>query len=223
MDKPKTQMDYFNLASQLWQRGMDVNMRLWRDAMEGFYGSRTKRAAAPDFERSAQTMLKAYEAYVQLTMRYAEDVVKLGLKVTEEMGRTYARPAQRAEESTETEAEAYVIRLSGKAGETIHTSFSLESSEAGVRNGKIQATDFIREETGKPATRIKTSFKPATFSLQPGASQTIELILKSPKNQAAGTYRSAVSVEGFEDARFHLLLDLQPAPRAAKASAKKDK
>ena len=223
MDKPKTQMDYLNWAGQLWQRGMDVNLRLWRDAMEGFYGGRANQPAMPDMGQGAQTMLKAYEAYVQLTMRYAEDVVKLGLKVSEEMGRTYARPAQRAEESTGAAAEAYVIRLAGKAGEAIHTSFSLESSESAVRNGRMQVADFIREETGKKASRIKATFKPASFTLQPGASQTIELKLESPKNQAAGIYRSSVSVDGFEDASFHLLLELEAAAKASASAAKKKK
>ncbi len=226
MDKRGPQLDYWNWASQFWQKGMELNYRLWRDAMEGFYGTRPSsgQMSAASVEDSARTLLKAYEAYVQLTLRYAEDVVKLGLDVSKEMNQAFGRTTSARKEEARSDTrpanqEAYVIRLAARAGEAIKTSFSLESGESASRSGKMQAGDFIRQDTGAKG-RMKVGFDPESFTLMPGESQTIEMTISTPKNQAQGLYRSSVSVEGFDDAQFDVLLEISPARKSGKSTTK---
>lgn len=100
-----------------------------------------------------------------------------------------------------------LLKLSGKPGETIKTSFRLNRGNALVQKGTFISSHFVKLEN-EAITKLEPKFEPSSFDLSAGETIVVQISIKIFKNAQAGWYKSQVKVEGVENAGFDILLEI---------------
>jgi hypothetical protein len=100
------------------------------------------------------------------------------------------------------------IKLSGTPGETVTTSFRLNSGNPLAQQGTFVPSYFISGIDHTP-TKLRPKFEPTAFDLSSGEPLVVHISIKIFKNAQPGWYKSRVEVEGVENAGFDILLEVK--------------
>ncbi|MCB0843515.1 MAG: hypothetical protein KDE26_09710 [Bacteroidetes bacterium] len=98
--------------------------------------------------------------------------------------------------------------LVGVPGDTLVSTFQLNGVEEEVKKGKFKASRCQSEDTGK-MTNMWVKFNPNPFELYPGKTTEIEISASIPQSAQVGRYQSHVTVEGFDNSQFEVLIEVE--------------
>ncbi|MEZ4851950.1 MAG: hypothetical protein R3B93_25770 [Bacteroidia bacterium] len=107
-----------------------------------------------------------------------------------------------------TEQKRSEMFLAGTPGDTLVSTFQLNGVEEEVKKGKFKASRCQSESTGK-MTNMWVKFNPNPFELHPGKTTEIEISVNIPPSAQAGNYRSHVTVDGFDNSQFDVLIEVE--------------
>ncbi len=99
------------------------------------------------------------------------------------------------------------IKLSGKPGDTVTTTFRLNSGNPLAQKG-IFVTAYFFKTSDHTVTRLRPKFEPDAFDLSSGEPVLVHVAVKIFKNAQPGWYKSRVEVEGVANAGFDILLEI---------------
>lgn len=147
----------------------------------------------------------AVNAFTKLNIQYLKNLIGLGLSLTKEAGKS-TDGASLATVPEERPGPAFVLNATVVPGSRADLQFLLDN----VKKEPVLCT-FLNtvyqnqsDQGVKPA--FKTNFSPQTFTIQPGASQTIHISVTVPDGTVPGDYFSNVQVKGFEPVYFSIQL-----------------
>jgi len=147
---------------------------------------------------------KAFTEFAKMNLAYYNEVLEMGFSFANEM-------IDKDETSKPAVSEpAFVLEETTKAGEQLTLKFVLENTKTETATCELVNSSFVDVAEPHTETKIKTTFKPQSFTQESGESQTVTIRLQIPKKTPSGTYSSDVAVLGFEPSFFRILLNIAP-------------
>lgn len=199
-DSLKTNADFLN---QAWQQYMDL---FKADA------SSASTSSTPDWSSFLHNYAQYNAQLADQYMKTYEDWVKNVLNASQ----TNPSAPPPSAESDRSVPGPLELKLSGTPGQKISASFNLNNDGIHKQSGLFFKSAFFSYDTGEPVD-LELKISPPAVGVLPGQSQQIDLQLTLPKTIQAGQYRSQMSIQGFEDASFVLLLEVKEKPKRTKS------
>jgi hypothetical protein len=224
MTEPKNSTDWLkwwqNAVEDSLKTNSDFLNQAWQQYMALFKTDASKTSASTGQDWTS--FLRNYAEYnAQLADKYMkayEDWVKDVLNTSQKQEPAPA-PAPPPPSSERSAAPPLELQLSGTPGQKISASFNLNNDGVHKQSGLFFKSAFFSYETGEPVD-LELKINPPAVGILPGQSQQIDLHLALPRTVKPGQYRSQLSIQGFEDASFVLLLEVKEKPKRRTKSTK---
>lgn len=175
-------------------------------------GNLFQQVAGNKGEKTATSFLqgdffsKALNAYASLNIQHVKNMIDLGISLTKSVAQSSGNddfPDEGNDDRPRAEP-AFVLQGEAKAGEAIQLQFVIDNNKQTDVTCELVNSPFILQDDFLENNTFKTSFTPQSFSLTPGASQSVDIAIGSLKNTVPGLYISNVQVKGFEPAFFSI-------------------
>ena len=158
---------------------------------------------------------------INLNTKYASDIIEILVDITKKLNQNnyktngYSQPAT---QTTDTAKAVFEIKTTGYAGGTATTAFLLNSANSKPLNCKINYSEFVMEDIPVTKFNADISFDPQLFQMVQGEARRINALIRIPAAIVPGIYRNQVTVDGFEDTFFDIVLQVM-APKTAEETA----
>lgn len=178
--------------------------------------SQQPRLDKNDFTFKPELYSKAFNAFAQLNLDYYNQIMELGLGMTDEF-------FNKAEKENNPQVEpAFVLTAKGKAGGKARMQFVLENTKTETVQCELVNSTYTDEKDPATTAALKTTFEPQTFTQEPGESHTVHIHVQIPKGTPPATYISDVHVIGFEPSFFRIILIVErPTRKTTRVQPKK--
>lgn len=206
------QNDLLKGFQKIMEKSIEANTQIMKATSETFSNLLTKSPQVADLQKLNTEVLKnTVSNLMEINLKYAENLIDLGVQLSNDVA-SFVESLDKKEpaetvvvEKVKATPQKSELRLSGKPGEMVVVTFELNSSADKAQKGTFKATRCIADETGKP-TNIRLKFSPESFKIAPGGKADIEISANIPKSSLPGSYRSNVTVEGFENTQFDVVV-----------------
>jgi hypothetical protein len=155
-----------------------------------------------------ELVTNAFNAFAKLNIEYLKGLIDLGLSVTKQAG---TQATDNAPSSANTDAgpgPAFVLQSDAMAGSRVTLQFLLDNVKKEPVLCQFVNTAYQLQADATQNQEFKTDFSPQNFTMEPGDSKTISIVVSIPANTAAGSYSSNVQVKGFEPVFFSIVLNV---------------
>jgi hypothetical protein len=156
----------------------------------------------------------ALTSYLKLTIRYASNMLDLGVAITKRMNEQFEQPSAPTKDKP-----AFELTASGIPGATVTVPFLLDSDKKEALFCHLEQSEYIFQNNESMAYDLETNFQPQSFQLLSGKPQKVEITVKIPASAKEGVYRSNIRVHGFEHVFFSLFLTVTEPPASNKSPA----
>ncbi|PVW12840.1 hypothetical protein DDV96_14545 [Marixanthomonas spongiae] len=190
--------ELFRKTVALNKKFMGQGFKIWSEMSQ-----KPKTGKSP-FVFKPEAYSKAFTEFAKMNLEYYNKALEMGFSFANEM-------IDKEEPSGHTETQpAFVLEETAKAGERLSLQFVLENTKTETASCELVNSPFT--DTAEPANEIniKTTFKPQSFTQEPGEKDTVAIELHIPKKTPSATYSSDVEVVGFEPSFFRILLHIAP-------------
>lgn len=208
----KEKNDWLNWYKKTVEKTVEAGADFYNKAWKNYEALWKEAADHKQGEELLPGMEKAWREYLQWNQQAFQEVMGKAREFFEDGQKKQAPREEAAYQPLE-------LQLSGQAGKRMSSSFNLNNPGESIQEGLFFTSGFFHTRSQAPAD-ITLRIKPTAFTLRPGEDLKVDLHLSIPKATPAGAYRSRVRIEGFEDASFHLLLQVAP-PETKKAGPSK--
>lgn len=222
MTEPKNSTDWLKWWQTAVEDSLKTNADLlnkaWQQYMDLFQADASKKSAP-----AGQDWTSFLQNYAQYNAQLADQYMKAyedWVKNVLNSGQKTAPPPPPPPSSERAAAPPLELQLSGTPGQKISASFSLNNDGVHKQSGLFFKSAFFSYETGEPVD-LELKVHPPAVGILPGQSQQIDLNLALPRTIPPGQYRSQLSIQGFEDASFVLLLEVKEKPKRTKSTKSK--
>ncbi len=207
-----TQTELIKGIQKIMEKSIEANAQILKATSETFSSLLSKPPKMDDLQKlNAEVLSSTISNFMEINLKYAESLIDLGLQLSKDMS-AFAESLDKNENpeagvnvKATSPPQDSALRLSGKPGETVVAAFVLNNNAAVDQNGTFKAGRCMSDATGK-LTNIWLKFNPDSFKIAPGEKTDIEISAAIPKSSKPGSYRSAVTVEGFNDTRFEVVV-----------------
>mgnify|MGYP006305456641 CR=1 FL=1 len=221
---PNEKNNWLNWYKEAVEKTVEAGADFYNKAWKNYEALWKEAADRRQGEELLPGMEKAWRDYLQWNQNTFQEVMGKAREVFEEGKKPKSPPEEPAYRPLE-------LQLSGQAGKRMTSSFNLNNPGERIQEGLFFISGFFpasqaspgeagRHTRSKEPADITLKIKPTAFTLHPGEDLKVDLQLSIPKATPPGAYRSRVKIEGFEDASFHLLLQVAP-PEEKKISPPK--
>jgi hypothetical protein len=232
-----TQNDVIIAWQNLIEKSVKANTTFLQESAKIFTDILSKKIETKDlFKINTEVLSAAANNLIKLNISNTENLVNFGINVSKSL---FSFTNSKADTNIETEtttdttvatAERSQIKLSLPQGQSLTTSFYLNSHNAFSQSGKFFFEHFINESTGNDAA-ISMQILPQEFILEPGKSIKVAITLNAATDVAPGTYMSTVKLDGMDNQEFDVVVEIsenkpeskrmpQPTSSTKKASVK---
>ncbi len=179
------------------------------------------------------SLADAFTSLVKLQLRYAENLYDLQHRWSKDMAQQGAHAAadNAGPVQVAPEPERKSMTLSSPPGETPALMLRLHSRDSAARHCRFEHTGFAYAQTGKAAP-LSLVCDPESFSLTSGQEVEAKLVVGIPENAEPGAYLNTVTIHGYDDSVFDLIVVVEPKatpektaaqPKSAKTPSRKSK
>ncbi len=229
-----TQNDAIIAWQNLIEKSVKANTTFLQDSAKIFTDILSKKIESKDLLKiNTEVLSAAANNLIKLNISNTENLVNFGINVSKSLfSFTNSKTGAKTEAEAKTEvivarAERGQIKLSIPQGQSLTTSFYLNSHNAFSQSGKFYFQQFINKSTGKDAA-ISMHILPKDFILEPGKSVKVDITLHAAADVAPGKYESIVKLDGMDNQEFDVVVEISeiksvPKPKSStKKSAVKN-
>jgi hypothetical protein len=216
-----TQNDVIIAWQNLIEKSVKANTTFLQESAKIFTDILSKKIETKDlFKINTEVLSAAANNLIKLNISNTENLVNFGINVSKSL---FSFTNSKTGENTGTEAKSETtvatnergqIKLSISQGQSLTTSFYLNSHNAFAQSGKFNFQQFINESTGKEAA-ISMQVFPQDFILEPGKSIKVDITLNAATDVAPGKYKSTVRLDGMDNQEFDVVVKVFEDKREA--------
>jgi hypothetical protein len=169
------------------------------------------------FTTQKQLLKDAVNLFVKLNIQYTSNLIDLGVAVTKRLNQNLNTKENSSSEQRDSSDNkpAFVLNISGAAGETVTAQFLLDSNKEEPVICNLKQTEYSFENDPLVKKVFETTFNPQSFEILQGQSQKVDINIKIPDDVKEGVYLSNIQVDGFEHTFFSLYITVT-SPNASK-------
>jgi hypothetical protein len=169
------------------------------------------------FTTQKQLLKDAVNLFVKLNIQYTSNLIDLGVAVTKRLNQNLNTKENSSSEQRDSSDNkpAFVLNISGAAGETVTAQFLLDSNKEEPVICNLKQTEYTFENDPSVKEIFETTFNPQSFEILQGQSQKVDINIKIPDDVKEGVYLSNIQVDGFEHTFFSLYITVT-SPNASK-------
>jgi hypothetical protein len=169
------------------------------------------------FTTQKQLLKDAVNLFVKLNIQYTSNLIDLGVAVTKRLNQNLNTKENSSSEQRDSSDNkpAFVLNISGAAGETVTAQFLLDSNKEEPVICNLKQTEYTFENDPSVKEIFETTFNPQSFEILQGQSQKVDINIKIPDDVKEGVYLSDIQVDGFEHTFFSLYITVT-SPNASK-------
>ena len=169
------------------------------------------------FTTQKQLLKDAVNLFVKLNIQYTSNLIDLGVAVTKRLNQNLNTKENSSSEQRDSSDNkpAFVLNISGAAGETVTAQFLLDSNKEEPVICNLKQTEYTFENDPSVKEIFQTTFNPQSFEILQGQSQKVDINIKIPDDVKEGVYLSNIQVDGFEHTFFSLYITVT-SPNASK-------
>ena len=169
------------------------------------------------FTTQKQLLKDAVNLFVKLNIQYTSNLIDLGVAVTKRLNQNLNTKENSSSEQRDSSDNkpAFVLNISGAAGETVTAQFLLDSNKEEPVICNLKQTEYTFENDPSVKEIFETTFNPQSFEILQGQSQKVDINIKIPDDVKEGVYLSNIQVDGFEHTFFSLYITVI-SPNATK-------
>jgi len=169
------------------------------------------------FTTQKQLLKDAVNLFVKLNIQYTSNLIDLGVAVTKRLNQNLNIKENSSSEQRDSSDNkpAFVLNISGAAGETVTAQFLLDSNKEEPVICNLKQTEYTFENDPSVKEIFETTFNPQSFEILQGQSQKVDINIKIPDDVKEGVYLSNIQVDGFEHTFFSLYITVT-SPNASK-------
>lgn len=204
------------------RKAIEANTAYYREAaaaLQRVYSGKSGYSG----QEMMDSLADAYTSLVKLQLQYAENLYELQFCWSKNMAQ-HSAPAPSVETAEAVQVEPAPQRkamtLNSAAGESPALLLRLQSRDAGTRHCRFEHTGFSDAKTGKAAP-LSLLCEPDSFTLDPGQEVEAHLEVNIPGNAAPGAYINTVTVHGYDDSIFDLIVVVEEAVPVKKTAPTK--
>ena len=212
MENKEQKNDLLKGFQKIMEKSIEANTQIMKATSETFTNLVSKQPDWSDLQKLNSDVLNStISNFMEINLKYAESLIDLGVQLSNDVSNFVESLDKKenaeviVEEKVKATQQKSELRLSGQRGETIVANFELNNSAETEQKGTFKASRCIADDTGK-LTNIRLKFSPKSFKIAPGGKVEIEISASIPKSAKAGSYRSNVSIKGFDNTQFDVIV-----------------
>lgn len=168
------------------------------------------------FTTQKQLLKDAVNLFVKLNIQYTSNLIDLGVAVTKRLNQNVNKENSSSHQQDGSASKpAFVLNVSGTAGETVTAQFLLDSNKKEPVICNLKQTEYSFENDPLVKKVFETTFNPQSFEILQEQSQKVDIDIKIPDDVKEGVYLSNIQVDGFEHTFFSLYITVT-SPNASK-------
>lgn len=158
-----------------------------------------------------ELIMGALMSVTKMNLDHYKNMMDLGFALAK---KTFNQsPAETMQDEDETSGEpSFVLSATSFVGDTVSLKFILDNNKKEEAVCELVSTEYVNENDALLSFTLPTFFKPQSFHLSPGASQTVNIQIAITDDIRLGSYQSKVQVIGFEPAFFLIRLNIVEKP-----------
>ena len=155
-------------------------------------------------------MMAAATSFTKMNLDHYKNMMDLGFALTKKAFNPSSEENQQDEDDN-TEEPSFILSATTYVGDTVSLQFLLDNIKKEEAICALVSSEYVDEEA-TISLNLPTIFKPQSFNLAPGVSQTVQIQIPIINDIKLGTYQSKVQVIGFEPAYFLIRLTIVENP-----------
>ncbi|HRD80061.1 MAG: hypothetical protein IAE84_17320 [Saprospiraceae bacterium] len=195
------------------KKAIEANTTYYKEAaaaLQNLYSGKTELSGSNVME----SLSEAWTSLVKLQLRYAENLYDLQLHWSKNMAHQPAPAAAPQQTNIEPVPERKVMTMTGESGQSLEFLLHFNSRDAETRHCKFILSGFVDAANGAAAPLLLVC-EPESFVLIPGQTTEVRFSVNIPETAGPGAYRNTVTVAGYDDSIFDLIVVVQPPAEKA--------
>lgn len=208
-----TQKDDFSKDVEgIFKKTIEINKHYLKQSTDMFkeFGSSGKELK--NFKLfQPEVMMGAFTSFTKMNLDHYKNMMDLGFALTKKAFDP-ATEDTAGEDEENGEEPSFVLSATAYAGQRVNLQFLLDNIKNEEASCQFVNSEYINEVEPFNSLNLSTNFKPQSFQLAPGVSETVEIQISVNDDLSLGTYQSKVQVLGFEPAYFLIRLTIAEKP-----------
>lgn len=151
-------------------------------------------------------VLGALTSFTNMNLDHYKNMLDLGFALTKEALSSNEEGNTPQNEDPPIEEPSFTLSATVAAGDEVNLQFLLENVKKEEAICELVHSEYVNVENRESSFNIPTFFRPQSFQLAPGISQTVVINIAVDAHVPLGVYESKVKVIGFEPSYFLIQL-----------------
>ncbi|QAA82693.1 hypothetical protein EI546_13620 [Aequorivita sp. H23M31] len=154
-----------------------------------------------------ELMMGALTSFTKMNLDHYKNMMDLGFALTKKALIPDVE-AEFPEENPPSDEPSFILSAISLAGENVSLQFILDNVKKEEASCQLVNSEYVDVNNNESIYNFPTVFRPQSFHLAPGVSQTVAINISLDANIPLGTYQSKVQVLGFESSYFLIRLSI---------------
>lgn len=207
----KQKDDFSKDVESIFKKTIEINKQYLKQGTDLIkeFGSSGKELKNFNFLQP-DVMMAAATSFTKMNLDHYKNMMDLGFALTK---KAFNQPSgETQDEDDNTEEPSFVLSATTFVGDTVSLQFLLDNIKKEEAVCELVNSEYVDENDASISLNLPTIFKPQSFNLAPGVSQTVHIQIPIINDSKLGTYQSKVQVIGFEPAYFLIRLTIAEKP-----------
>ena len=204
----KQKDDFSKDVEGLFRKTLEVNKHYVKQSTALFreFGSSGKELKNFNLFQP-EVMMGAFTSFTKMNLDHYKNMMDLGFALTKKAFNATTEDAS-TENEVDIEDPSFVLSATCSPGNMVNLQFLLDNIKSDEASCQLINSDYLEEDNPENGQKFPTTFKPQSFTLAAGQSQTVNIQISVNDNVPLGIYQSKVQVLGFEPAYFLIKLTI---------------
>lgn len=204
----KEKDDFSKDVESIFRKSVEINKDYLRQSTEL---AKTFGSSGRDLKNfklfQPEMMLGALTSFTKMNLDHYKNMMDLGFALTKK-ALIPSEEDETPQDETPFEEPSFILSETIYAGDSVNLQFLLDNVKQEEASCELVHSEYVDINNTESIHNFPTVFRPQSFKLAPGVSQTVVINISVDITIPAGTYESKVQVLGFEPAYFLIRLTI---------------